>query len=100
MKKKQAGRQAGEHMVRTTGCTERKTKQYKTTARTLAKLSHDPDTNMLGSTDGRTDTDMTSPSWSENVVFDWPNSMSHSMSVESPDAVMICCSLRKRQHDK
>ena len=40
--------------------------------------------NIFGSTDGRMDTDITSPSWSLKVILLCPSSTSHSMQVESP----------------
>ena len=58
-------------------------------SQTLAKVSQEPEINMLGSTDGRIETDMTSPSWSLNVVLACPNSISQSIQVLSPEEVKI-----------
>ena len=43
-----------------------------------------PEMNMLGSTDGRIETDITSPSWSLKEILLWPSSTSQSIQVESP----------------
>lgn len=43
-----------------------------------------PEMNIFGSTEGRIETDITSPSWSVNTVLLCPSSISHSIHVESP----------------
>mmetsp|Transcript_23427 Transcript_23427/g.52025 ORF Transcript_23427/g.52025 Transcript_23427/m.52025 type:complete len:217 (+) Transcript_23427:172-822(+) len=66
-------------------------------SQTLARLSQLPDTNIFGSTDGSTESDITSPSCSLKVTLACPNSISHSMQVWSPEAVRMPFSPTKRQ---
>ena len=65
----------------------------------VLSLSHLPVTNEHGSF-GLSETDMTSPPWSEKLAWLSPRSTSHRMHVESPLAVTILLSSTKRQHER